>query len=433
MLISKEKREQFLSNIPGTRLFKRRVWKYALRVAKKYRCQFENLDSIDEETKACLRSTVRHRANQLGMARMWQSSILFADFPLWVLIAILLLSMAVVGVASWIFGVNVNFEIFVTALVFFLFLLSAVFILLTPFLAIWAKIRGPLSPDIGPHLRLSALVLFQFDVIVALFLGWGAVVEGWVGASSNITAEQFNTIQAAVYTITVVVLWLEVTLGSKVIGQRIEQAWIRRKTPDALIVSNLVQILYVVESQSWTSWSTKNELLELLEEIAVTIEKGIRRSIRLDDAVTDSWLGERSRRMSAAMRELKKWVITPKADTREHFIEWIRRDLIIAVQGNWDAWEQAKPGKLTRKQWVARVYSVIRTLGIAFGPLALFYAVQQTPWALIGTPANTLTIIAFLWMVITLIAAFDPLFEPKIDAMKNVTDMLPFIGRSKQP
>lgn len=95
----------------------------------------------------------------------------------------------------------------------------------------------------------------------------------------------------------------------------------RRHHPDAVLVEELLNILHQTERQGrrWADLENRQSLLASLEAAATAVERDLPVVFRSRDAVTEHWWTDRTAKMAAAIRGLKRWVLSPMADTREQF------------------------------------------------------------------------------------------------------------------
>jgi len=169
-----------------------------------------------------------------------------------------------------------------------------------------------------------------------------------------------------------------------------------------------------------------------LEEVATRIEYDLPRRLRAKDDATDAWFRNATAEMAAAFRALKKWVLTPMVDTREQFIAYIATSFTSVASGDWHNLERTKLEKVSGQVWRIRLVELLRTLLVATIPLLVLMIIQQTQLALEGAPAEYVTAGVLIWAALTLISVFDPLFGEKIDALKDVAQLLPFISKDKK-
>jgi hypothetical protein len=119
----------------------------------------------------------------------------------------------------------------------------------------------------------------------------------------------------------------------------------------------------------------------------------------------------------------------PKADTRSHFITRIAASLSQVASGNWDALNEVEPERVSRIQmWRSYTVAALRALYLASVPAGVWWALQQASLAPKGASAEYVTVGIFIWAVLTLIMAYDPLFGPKAAALREVVQSLPILG-----
>jgi hypothetical protein len=117
------------------------------------------------------------------------------------------------------------------------------------------------------------------------------------------------------------------------------------RCPDSVTVDYLLMALVLLEKyqSEWTDLNFKRGMNLLLEEIALCIERYVPRPLRSGDDGTDTWVKEVTREVATAIRELKKWVLTPKGDSRQNFILKIGYTFVHVVSGEWDSLERVAP------------------------------------------------------------------------------------------
>jgi hypothetical protein len=86
----------------------------------------------------------------------------------------------------------------------------------------------------------------------------------------------------------------------------------------------------------WGILEIQHELAGRLEIIASCLQHNLPCRLQSDGA-TDDWLQKMTTQMAAALRDLKKWVLMPKPDTRRQFITRVAETFVHAATGEWDA------------------------------------------------------------------------------------------------
>ncbi|HEX2209947.1 MAG TPA: hypothetical protein VHG93_19890 [Longimicrobium sp.] len=154
-------------------------------------------------------------------------------------------------------------------------------------------------------------------------------------------------------------------------GMQITERWWDRhagaRHPDAVVADELLRILETVEKSpaEWGQLRGRNRVLRSLELAARCIERNLPARLPSQDAETDRWLREKAAKQAAALRGLKRWVLVPRPDTREHFIQRISQDLVRTTVGDWDGLECAEPATARPSRIVAaaRVLMPIAVIG----------------------------------------------------------------------
>ena len=200
--------------------------------------------------------------------------------------------------------------------------------------------------------------------------------------------------------------------------------------PDAAATDAILRLLDCSRS-GWRRSATRAAMLADLERLARAVDGGFARRMRSGDQSSDAWVQDQAGRAGAAVRQLKRWVVTPLADTRERLRERLTADLVALAEGRWDPLERADGGSgtLARPPLWATVRSVARTVGVALVPWAALWAYRRIDpagasalpaWAAVGCA---------LWGVVVLALAADPALPDRTRAVRGVLDTL--AGRGK--
>jgi hypothetical protein len=194
----------------------------------------------------------------------------------------------------------------------------------------------------------------------------------------------------------------------------------------ALLIWDLIYLLYLAEQYhgEWVELEYKQRQMALLELAAICIERYLPHRLPSGDAVTDTWWRERTRQIAGALREKKKWILTPTKLTYNDFVDKMVHTLICIINGDWDALERSEPEKLTHlHSWRTITVSLLRTVLLAALPIIGFWIFQQTPLALTDPARGYVGAGVFIWIVLTCIAQIDPNFSARISAFKDVVNL----------
>ena len=200
--------------------------------------------------------------------------------------------------------------------------------------------------------------------------------------------------------------------------------------PDAAATDALLRLLDRSRS-GWRRPATRALMLADLERLARAVDGGFARRMRSGDRPTAAWVRDRATGAGAAVRQLKRWVISPLADTRERLRGRLAADLLALVEGRWDALERAggEPEAPTRRPQWAVAASVARTGVVAVAPGAALWACRRfDPAVASGLPARAAGG-CVLWAVTVLVLAVDPALPDRTRAVRGVLDTL--AGRGK--
>jgi hypothetical protein len=199
----------------------------------------------------------------------------------------------------------------------------------------------------------------------------------------------------------------------------------RKRYSDLKIIDNLLLIMVNVENNptKWTRPDFRKNLLQELEETARFFENDLFYRLQSGSVITDSWTRDRMSSIAAAVRELQKWMITPKLDTREYFLGRISKLFVDFVEGNWDSLPQAEPERLqSSRRWQLYVAKLLRVLVTGLSPLLIFCGIQRTTIAFTGPIVDYVTVWVFMWAILSFFTEIEP---RSIEKMKVIKDIVP--------
>ncbi len=229
-----------------------------------------------------------------------------------------------------------------------------------------------------------------------------------------------DTLWMSIFSVYLLGVVLEVWIAPAVYQWRTNTA-----IPDAIIVNDLALVLQDVERhpEKWIDLSARRDWLARLENVADRIEQDIPRQLRSGDAATDEWMRKTMRQMAAALRAKKKWLLTPKADTRQHFMRAIAQSLVHAATGDWDSFEKIELPASTLS-WPARAANLALTLLKSAFPLLALLVIQRVYPAFNALVGDYALSGAILWFVVSLIASLDPQYKDKLAGAGEALNLL---------
>lgn len=412
--------QRFLSLVPGTRQFRRRYQRKILKDAKDHLQRFAGLTVLDAESNRRLLRPVRHYVNLLSAIDTWRNSVVTLAMSPFIVLGVLGICVGPLVITKiWL---QVSYSVWGWIGVFYLYLL--VFGLAVIIVFPWALLPRQALDYLAPT---SLVLTWAFSVVVIYI---GILRYAFVHQTAPVGVLKYVVVSG----LTGVVSYSVLLLPALAVVTPIEYALKRRRNamhPDAVLVTGLLEILWLVERQpaKWTDLHFKRQLLSRLEEVASCIQHDLPRMLRTRDVATDLWLRGRAEQIAAAFRALKKWVSTPMADTRDQFIGRIADSLVHASAGDWDALTRMEVEQLSRPQLRSRVLVALRVFLIAAIPMVVLWVVQRTPLALEAPAAGYASAGVFVWAALTVLAALDPLLAAKLAAFKDVSAVLPFRSR----
>jgi hypothetical protein len=268
-----------------------------------------------------------------------------------------------------------------------------------------------------------AVLLFIFCILLEAFLflrDWSKDYHYFINgiASSLLITIILGTI--------VLLLFFPILYLAKTIKLRIYYL----RCPLSIIIYRLIFLIDALERCETIPISLRDKewYLIRLEEVANCVEHYVPSGLKSRDFITDNWTKETTKRIAAAIRNKKKWILTPKSDTREYILQSMTFALTCFIYGNWDALEQIEPEKLSSPQLRHSIFTflinLLRIILIGVLPLVSVWLFQQTPFAFTGIGREYVIIGIFVWELLTLVFVLDPNLGVKISVMKDVTRSL---------
>ena len=212
--------------------------------------------------------------------------------------------------------------------------------------------------------------------------------------------------------------------------------WRNSRHPDSVVVDDLVALLSSISDPSkselvWTNLDVKRYYMEQLEEVAVCYERYFPAKLSCRNRTIMAWQEKMFVDIAAAVRDLMRWVVMPKIDTRKSLIERIVSLLSHTVTGDWDALERGELEPLpsapsARIRLVAWFRIVVQAGLIPLGVYA-FHLLQPKE----HIPAFMFAI-AVGWPVITVLTGLDPDIKSKLETLRSAIQIIPGSGEKKE-
>jgi hypothetical protein len=193
--------------------------------------------------------------------------------------------------------------------------------------------------------------------------------------------------------------------------------------PEALVIHNLLLILSKIESNSDlpASLDFKVRCPVRLEFAALAFEKHLYARLKTHDRNFNDWFQERCAQIACALREKKKWVLTPKPDTPKWLAQSLAEFVIHFMHNEWDLLDRMElPKKSLKDKFLDRTWIIVRTLVVGFLPITVLFLLQDRQIIPVN---NNLIGITLTWAVVNLLWV-DPTTKEKISAMKDLTGMM---------
>lgn len=204
--------------------------------------------------------------------------------------------------------------------------------------------------------------------------------------------------------------------------------------PLATMIYQLIKALRSIEQskqRSTIDLHARRKQLAAIEIASRCLESFLPEQLRCGDIVTDAWLKEVMQEAANALREKKRWILTPKADTYGYLTRSLADMLLCVIGGDWDRLERIKYAQLAHPYlWRTRLFRTISliveaTLPLLIGIGVVVFHPLSNLFPIPGYIDGYLIIGPLFWGIITIVEALDPNFNDKIDTLKNVLNLLP--------
>jgi hypothetical protein len=171
----------------------------------------------------------------------------------------------------------------------------------------------------------------------------------------------------------------------------------------------------------------KKRLLSLVEKTASCFSY-LALNLQTGDFATNYCMRQTAERAAAALRDKKKWILTPnKCTTYNDFVERIKEILKNVISGNWDAIELMDEKDFKdlpsppKRPWQDRIPTPLRVLLIAGLPVVGYMILQLTPfWQPDNTTRNYVIVGLLIWILLTILTELDQKLKDKTDILINL-------------
>lgn len=435
-------RDRLYARLPFTAAYDRRSLKSIRDDAYAKIKEFDQLRTIDNETKQAIRPMVRSYLVEGSATWLWYNNILDALVALSISLLIVLMFVFVVAIWSWLethstisqFSPSFLYDPVLQALWHLgIAGLGGVigFLVITAPLALPVHLEKRLNKRLNEAVALTQLTFSLF--ICECVIGIGSFVY----LVTNPSLSVIDRFSEGFWAVLVGIL-----MGNSfsILVALVTRSWIQRYSEQALflyprsfMVYDLVHLLFALERPA-TRWKRGEHValaMRVLERVACAIEY-MPRQLSPRDPISARLQQDNFRKMAAAMRNLKMWIAFPAPDTHEKFAARIARDLVSIANNTLDCLERAEPTKLPNRLPVRqRLLTLLRYMMIGLAPAALLWLAQRDPaFALVSPVLDYAKVVVLLWGLLTIVVVLDPLFSTKLSALKDIADLLPFGGKS---
>jgi hypothetical protein len=199
-----------------------------------------------------------------------------------------------------------------------------------------------------------------------------------------------------------------------------------KRHADSVFVQSLLEALtdvFFLDGRDYgqRGLDPRRDAMRYLETAAVSAERFLPRMLAPGDEATAKWLGERGAEWASAVRSHKRWVLTQRTKD-ERGVDRLRKTLEAAARGEWNDLERRPAFQASRRSMLR---TLVATILRGASPLAAVIVLRalDVP-GLDGEIGNYVLIGSGAWLVLSLLAQYDPLFGAKIGAAADISKTL---------
>ena len=160
-----------------------------------------------------------------------------------------------------------------------------------------------------------------------------------------------------------------------------------------------------------------------LESVAVSIELGLPNRLKYKDAVTDAWIRKSSQQMAAQVRQLKRYVLLPKAGDHQRLTEELCKLFVNVVRGHWAPIQDTE--MVGANSFFSRLLYGLRILFSVGFPILVIIILQLKiiPFTLNETVMSYVNAVMLGWILLNVMSLIDPKFDKKIGSLFKAADL----------
>ena len=227
--------------------------------------------------------------------------------------------------------------------------------------------------------------------------------------------------------VAVMLLLIPITALIGVGVKKIANLWFSVREPETVIIDELLETLAILElgERIWLQFSKKNLICRHLENVALCVEIRMTRRAKTRDVVSSFAYSQSNEEIAAAIREKKRWILTPKQDTYQHLQSNLSRLFSQALSGDWDSMSRSQPVEIDKTKLMERLFGHFQTLVIGAIPLGMLRVV--TPYIVVlqdESVQGIARLIFISWALWQIMKIFDPIINEDVsqfvDTVKNI-------------
>jgi hypothetical protein len=194
----------------------------------------------------------------------------------------------------------------------------------------------------------------------------------------------------------------------------------RSADPESYLFDHLRMALSTLVSEDVATISRRRRLASHLAEAASVLDGAIPRRLWTGDSDARRVFRQRCREGAEALRQYQVWIALPASQTQADLALQIGRIIAVVCSGLYDYLPSAQ---VSARQLGRRLATSILRLGrlmfVAIFPLIFMAWILPHLTLVPPSSESWLRSLAIIWLIISLVFPLDPLFSPKIAALKD--------------